>query len=77
MAHIKKQNKTKLNALGSFKVWFNSVTQLRLTVCEPMDCSMPVFPVHHQLPELAQIHGIAEATILLYEDWERSNLCVN
>ena len=22
----------------------------------PMDCSMPGFPVHHQLPELAQIH---------------------
>ena len=24
--------------------------------CDPMDCSMPGFPVHHQLPELAQIH---------------------
>ena len=22
----------------------------------PLDCSMPGFPVHHQLPELAQIH---------------------
>ena len=25
-------------------------------LCDPMDCSMPGFPVHHQLPELAQIH---------------------
>ena len=24
--------------------------------CDPMDCSMPGFPVHHQLPELAQTH---------------------
>ena len=26
-------------------------------LCDPMDCSMPGFPVHHQLPELAQTHG--------------------
>ena len=25
-------------------------------LCDPMDCSMPGFPVHHQLPELAQTH---------------------
>ena len=24
--------------------------------CDPMDCSMPGFPIHHQLPELAQTH---------------------
>ena len=24
--------------------------------CNPMDCSMPGFPVHHQLPELTQTH---------------------
>ena len=24
--------------------------------CNPMDCSMPGFPVRHQLPEFAQIH---------------------
>ena len=28
---------------------FSSVTQLCLTVCNPMDCSMPGLPVHHQL----------------------------
>ena len=27
-----------------------------LTLCDPMDCSMPGFPVLHHLPELAQIH---------------------
>ena len=27
-----------------------------LTLCEPVDCSMPGFPVLHQLPELAQTH---------------------
>ena len=33
-----------------------SVAQSYLTLCDPMDCSMPGFPVHHQLPELAQTH---------------------
>ena len=27
-----------------------------LTLCDSMDCSMPDFLVHHQLPELAQTH---------------------
>ena len=35
---------------------FSLVTQLRLTLCNPMDCSTPGFPVHHQLPEPAQTH---------------------
>ena len=35
-------------------VQFSSVTQSCPTVCNPMDCSMPGFPVHHQLPEFAQ-----------------------
>ena len=34
------------------------------TLCSPMDCNMPGFPVHHQLPELAQTHAhrITDAT---------------
>ena len=32
---------------------FSSVAKLCPTLCDPMDCSMPGFPVHHQLPELA------------------------
>ena len=35
---------------------FSSVTQLCLTLCNPMDCSTPGFPIHHQLPELTQTH---------------------
>ena len=35
---------------------FSSVSQSYLTLCNPMDCSMPGLPVHHQLPELAQTH---------------------
>ena len=41
---------------GSFLTQFSSVAQSRLTLYSPMDCSMPGFPVHHHLPELAQIH---------------------
>ena len=35
---------------------FISVTQSCPTLCDPMDCSTPDFPVHHQLPEFAQPH---------------------
>ena len=35
---------------------FSSVAQLCLTLCDPMDCSMSGFSVHHQLLELAQSH---------------------
>ena len=35
---------------------FSAVTQLCLTLCNPIDCSMPGFPVHHQLQELTQTH---------------------
>ena len=37
-------------------VHFSSVTQLCLTLCDPMDCSTRGFPLLHQLLELAQIH---------------------
>ena len=37
-------------------VQFSSVSQSCLTLCDPMHCSMPGFPVHHQLPELTQTH---------------------
>ena len=42
---------------------FSSVFQSCLTLCEPMDCSTPSFPVHHQLPELAQtpVHRVGDA----------------
>ena len=35
---------------------FSSVAQSCPTLCDPMDCSMPGFPVHHHLPEFTQTH---------------------
>ena len=35
---------------------FSSVTQSCPTLCDPMDCSTPGLPVHHQLPEFTQTH---------------------
>ena len=37
-------------------VQFSSVAQSCLTFCNPMECSMPVLPVHHQLLGLTQTH---------------------
>ena len=41
-----------------------SVTQLYPTVCDPMACSTPGYPVHHQLPELTQtqVYQVSDAT---------------
>ena len=38
-------------------VQFSSVTQSCPTLCDPMNCSMPGLPVHHQLPEFTQTHA--------------------
>ena len=35
---------------------FSSVAQSCPTLCSPMDCRTPGFPVHHRLPELTQTH---------------------
>ena len=37
-------------------VQFSSVVQSCPTLCDPMNCSTPGLPVHHQLPESTQIH---------------------
>ena len=37
-------------------VQFSSVAQLCPTLCDPMNCSTPGLPVHHQLPEFTQTH---------------------
>ena len=44
-------------------VQFNSVAQSCLTVCNPMNCSKPGIPVHHQLLEFTQtpIHRVSDA----------------
>ena len=39
-------------------IQFSSVAQSCLTLCNPINCSMPVFPVLHKLLDLAQTHVI-------------------
>ena len=49
-------------------VQFSSVAQSCQTLCDPMDCSTPGLPVHHQLPKLAQthVHWVSDAIQLSY-----------
>ena len=44
------------NSYNNPSVQFSSVTQSCLTLCDPMDCSTPGLPVHHQLPESTETH---------------------
>ena len=37
-------------------IQFSSVAQSCPTLCDPMNCSTPGLPVHHQLPEFTQTH---------------------
>ena len=50
--------------LNHSSVQFTSVTQSCPTLCDPMNCSTPGFPIHHQLPEFTQthMHGVGDAT---------------
>ena len=45
------------------RINLSSVAKSCQTLCNPMDCSMPGFPVLHHLPELAQtqVHWIGDA----------------
>ena len=45
-----------LNAITLLYHQFSSVAQMRPTLCDSMNCSMPGLPVHHQLPEFTQTH---------------------
>ena len=47
---------TTLHTNVTKSVQFSLVAQSCPTLCDPRDCSMLGFPVHHQLPELAQTH---------------------
>ena len=62
--------KTKIVASGPITSWqkdgettetvrdfiFSSIAQSCPTLCDPMNCSTPGLPVHHQLPEFTQTH---------------------
>ena len=49
--------------LLTYRVQFYSVTQSCPTIYDPMNCSMPGLPVHHQLPEYTQtqVHWVSDA----------------
>ena len=42
--------------MASENCWYCSVTKTFWALCNPMDCSMPGFPVLHNLPEFGQTH---------------------
>ena len=44
------------NTLCMSSVQFSSVAWSCLTLCDPMNCSTPDLPVHHQLREFTQTH---------------------
>ena len=50
------QNQIALVVISAMLLQFSSVAQSCLTLCIPMDCSMPGLLVHHQLPESTQTH---------------------
>ena len=62
--NVNVEKKNSLVYLRMYSIWnnfpeqvqFSLVAQSCPTLCDPMDCSMPGFPVHHQLPELTQTH---------------------
>ena len=59
---------------------FSSVTQLCPTLCNPMDCSTPGFPVHKQLPELCSnlcplswwCHPTISSSVIPFSSWHQS-----
>ena len=42
--------------MSLLSVQFSSVAQSCLTLCNPMNCSTPGLPIHHQLLEFTQTH---------------------
>ena len=62
-----------------FSVQFSSVAQLCPTLCDPMNCSTPGLPVHHQLPEFTQtqVHRVGDAIqpshpVIPFSSWPQS-----
>ena len=55
--YTQRQENPSLSHLGILtQNQFSLVAQLCPILCDPMDCSTPGFPVHHQFPELTQTH---------------------
>ena len=58
---------------------FSSVTQLSLTLCDPMNRSMPSLSVHHHLPEFTQthVHRVSDAILPSHPRSSPSSLAPN
>ena len=50
----------KINMFLQFIIHFGSVAQSCPTLCDPMDCSTPGFPLHHQLPEVTHSYPLSQ-----------------
>ena len=50
--------------LSSISFQFSSVAHLCPTLCDPMDCSMPGLPLHHELPEFTQTHAYGVCDVI-------------
>ena len=55
--HLLLGRKVMTNLDSILKVQFSSVAQSCLTLCNPMNRSMPGLPVHHKPPEFTQTHA--------------------
>ena len=55
MNHCFREIKPEKLAIGELNQ-FSPVAQSCPTLCDPMDCITPGFPVHHQLLQLVQTH---------------------
>ena len=51
-------------SITNHTVQFSSVTQSCPTLCDPMDCSMPGLPLHHELPEFTQTHAYGVCDVI-------------
>ena len=56
LVSCRRQNLVPWMGTVGHSVLLSSVAQSCLTLCDPTDCSMPGFPVYHQLLELVQTH---------------------
>ena len=61
-----------------YSVKFSSVAQSCLTLCDPMNCSTPGLPVHHQLPEFTRCpsswwcHPIISSSVIPFSSCPQS-----